>query len=402
MEPSMNEVMQSVTELRKTVETRLDDCITREKAEKLVEDVVHKLHPVAAPKMKLADTQEEVMDRAEAFKSSPFNIKSAPWNSEYGRKFGSMGGYLKAIRSHSADLKAYTGMNEGTPGDGGYLVPTEFSATVFRLMRDLSIIMRIANVIPMNTWKRTFPKQLTNPTIYWPGEAGSKTSSKPTFGQVAQEAKVMAAVIKCTDELLRDSAIDLESFIAGIVAEAMALEIEYMALVGNTGVSNPFMGVRYASGVNVVPMNKETVSFDDIIDLHYSLSQSYADGALTLLSRGGLKKLIKLKDERGQYIWTPPAGNVPAMIWGAPYELSSQIPDNLGDGGDETLALFGNFKKYLLVSPRESIQVLASREASDAGDQTNAFLQDQTWLRFTSAVSVDVAVGGAFSYLQFK
>lgn len=403
-----NETITAIGELRKSIDDMRNGYVGKSeldaKLEKITSDIVAKIHPVQTTRTVPPQNPEEVMERAEGFKGSALNKPSEKWTSEYGKKFGDMRGFLKAIqmRSPALDEKAYTGMSEGTPANGGYLVPTEFSSEVFRLMKDMSIIMRIANVMPMSTWKRTFPKQLTSPAIFWVDEAGSKSQTTTTFGQVSQQAKVMAAVIKCTDELLRDSAINLQSFLAEIVAEAMALEIERVALVGNSGGSDPFSGIRYASGVNVVPMAGASVDFDDVIDLIFSLNQGYAEGARIITSRTGLKKLMKLRDNDGNYIWQPPAGNVPATIWNVPYELSGQIPTNLGTGTDETLALFGNFSRYLLVSPREGITVKPSQDAYDAGDSTNAFLQDQTWLRFTQALSIDVAVGSAFSYLQFK
>jgi len=296
-----------------------------------------------------------------------------------------------------------TVMAEGTPAVGGYLVPTEFSANVIRLMQDSSIIMRIANVLPMSTWKRQIPRQLTSVVAGWVSEGATKAKTNPTFGPLDQVAKVMAAVIKCSDELLRDSAINLTEFLSELVSEAMGLEIERVALVGDvSGVGDPFNGVLHASGAHVITQAEEKVSFDDIADLLFSLSQSYAQNGIIVLSRTGLKHLLKVRDNQGNYVYQPPAGDIPATIWQTPFEISSQIPDDLGDDEDETLALFGNFKKYLLVSPREGLAVKVSQDASDSDDSSNAFLQDQTWLRFTQALSIDVAVPAAFSYLQFN
>lgn len=402
MEPTIQQVMEAVNALRAKMETPNPDVITRAEMEKAAEAAVTKLHPPER-KAVMPETEEEVLARAEQFKKSKYNRRSLPWTSEYGKIFGDMRGFMKALRLRSDSLKTYSGMSEGTPANGGYLVPTEFNAEVIKLMQDVGIIMRLARVLPMSTWKRTFPVQLTNPSIYWVDEARDKTASKTTLTQFEQQAKVMAAVVKCTDELLRDSAINLQSFLAEIIAESMALEIERIALVGDvSGASDPFNGIRYASGVNVVSMSDSTVSFDDVADLIFSLSQAYAQDAKIITSRTGLKKLMKLKDENAAYIWQPPAGNLPPTIWNTPYEISGQIPVNLGTGTDETLAFFGRYDKYLFVSPREEIAVKASQDAYDSGDSTNAFLQDQTWMRFTQACSINVARGGSFSYLQFK
>jgi len=254
----------------------------------------------------------------------------------------------------------------------------------------------------MSTWKRQLPRQLTSVSIGWATEGGNKPVTNPTFGQLEQVAKVMAAVIKCTDELLRDTAINLTAFLSELISEAMALEIERVALLGDTGAGDPFTGIIKASGVNVVSMAGASVSFDDIADLLLSLNAANAQGAAVALSRAGLKKLMKLKDTQGQYIWQPPASSIPATIWNVPYVICPTIPSNLGAGTDCTAAIYGRFNRALLISPREGLAVKMSQDAYDAGDNSNAFMQDQTWLRFTQALSVDVAQGSAFSYLLFK
>ena len=397
------EVAGSITELRKTMEGRLDDCLTREKAEKLVEDVVKRLHPQSSGRQVPPQSPEEVLERAEAFKGSPKNTAEKPWTSEYGRKFGSMRNFLLAAKERHpmlADAKAI--MTEGSSATGGYLVPTEFSYEVLRLLKDASPIMQLANILPMSTWKRQLPRQLTSVSIGWATEGGNKPVTNPTFGQLEQVAKVMAAVIKCTDELLRDTAINLTAFLSELISEAMALEIERVALLGDTGAGDPFTGIIKASGVNVVSMAGASVSFDDIADLLLSLNAANAQGAAVALSRAGLKKLMKLKDTQGQYIWQPPASSIPATIWNVPYVICPTIPSNLGVGADCTAAIYGRFNRALLISPREGLAVKMSQDAYDAGDNSNAFMQDQTWLRFTQALSIDVAQGSAFSYLLFK
>lgn len=290
-------------------------------------------------------------------------------------------------------------------------MPAEFSSEVSRLMLDASPIMRLANVLPMSSWKRHIPKQLTNVSVGWVDESGLRPETNPTFGQIEQVAKVMGAVIKCTDELLRDSAVNLTAFLGELVAEAMALEIERVALIGGVSAyGDPFDGVLKASGVNSVSMEGASVSFDDIANLLFSVSGPAADRGTLVLSRAGLKKLLKLKDGQNNYLWQPPAGNVPATIWNMPYELCSQIPAAFTagaaakTGGDLTAAFFGRFNRHLLVSPRQELELKVSQDASSWNGSSidSAFMQDQTWMRFTQAVSIDVAQGSAFGCLLFK
>ncbi len=303
----MDDIMTSIKELRKTLDGKIESCITKEKAEKLVEDVINRLHP-SASKAVLPSSESDVLERYSAFKRKSSVAGEEKWTSEYGSKFGNMKNFLLAAKNRNSVLNDFKSvLSEGASGatGGGYLVPTEFSAQVIRMMNESSPIMQIANILPMSSWKRQIPKQMTNLQVGWVAENGVKGISNPTFGQLEQTAKVLATVIKCTDELIRDSAINLTQFLSELVAEAMALEIERVALLG--GSSDPFTGVLHASGANKVGMSGDNVSFDDIANLIFSLSEANSKDGVIVLSRAGLNKLMKLKDSNGNYIWAPPS-----------------------------------------------------------------------------------------------
>lgn len=398
-----NEVMSSITELRKVIDSKLEGCINQEKAERIAEEAVKKMQP-AERKVLIPQDGEEVLAKAETFKNSARNTAEKAWTSVYGRKFGSMRNFLKAVRqNHPILSEGKALLNEGTGSAGGYLVPSEFSAEVIRMMGESSKIMKISNILPMSTWKRFIPRQLTNVSVGWVNEGAAHTESNPTFGQIEQVAKVLGAVIKCSDELIRDSAINLTAFLSELVADAMAAEIERVALVGSTAAGDPFNGIMNTSGVGAPVMTGAKVSFDDIAELVFSLNDNYAEDAVMVMSRSALKELIKIKDNTGNYIWQPPVGEVPATIWNTPYIISSQIPHTLGTSLDKTALFYGKFSKHLLISPRQEFEVKISQDASDWGTELqSAFMQDQTWLRFTHALSVNVAQPGAFACMLIK
>lgn len=401
----MDDIMHSIKELRSVLEGKIDSCITKEKAEKMVSDIVNTMHPQER-KAVVPGSQDELLERFATFcTNSKKNIKDENWTSQYGRKFGNMRNFLLAAKDRHANFESGKSiLAESGVSGGGYLVPTEFSAEVARIISEVSPIMKIANVVPMGSWKRQMPKQMSNLSVGWVAENAPRPISSTSFGQIEQVAKVLATVIKCTDELIRDSAINLTAFLSELVAEAMALEIERVALVGSTAQGDPFNGVYNTSGVEQVAMAGTNVSFDDIANLIYKLSDAKAAGSVLVLSRTGLAKLLKLKDSNGNYLWQPPAGNGAPTIWNTPYVVSSQIPNNVDT--DSTLALFGRFNRHLLISPRQELVVKVSQDASawntSSSSTDSAFMLDQTWLRFTQALSIDVTFGEAFSCLKFK
>lgn len=205
----MDEIMHSIKELRKNLETKIDSCITKEKVEKMMSEVLDTLHP-APRKAVFPTTSDGVLERLARF-SSKKSLPEQEWQSEYGRKFGNMRKFLQAAKDrHGLAANEKGILAESGASGGGYLVSTEFSGQVVRLMGDISPIMKIANVIPMGSWKRQIPKQLSNLSVGWVAENAARPISNPAFGQIEQVAKVLATVIKCTDELIRDSAINRE------------------------------------------------------------------------------------------------------------------------------------------------------------------------------------------------
>jgi len=137
----MDEIMHSIKELRKTLESKIDSCITKEKAENIVTDIVNNLHP-AERKAVVPATTDEVLERFAQFAKSSKNAPETPWTSEYGRKFGGMKNFLLAAKDRSFFAEnGKSVLSESGVSGGGYLVPTEFSNAVARIMQDVSPIM---------------------------------------------------------------------------------------------------------------------------------------------------------------------------------------------------------------------------------------------------------------------
>ena len=131
------------------------------------------------------------------------------------------------------------------------------------------------------------------------------------------------------------------------------------------------------------------------------VNAKYRQGSTIVLSTDGLKLIMKLKNDAGDYIWSPPTSSAPGMIWGYPYAVSDQILSTLG-GGDKTGIIFGNFKKHFFISDRGGYEVKSSISASDTASAESAFMQDETWFRFKKRMSLDVAQPEAFVKLLAK
>lgn len=193
-----------------------------------------------------------------------------------GKLFASLGEQLLAVmRAESKvegfvdprlrQLNAATGMSEGVPSDGGFLVQTEYSNDLIRPMYENGQILQRVRRIPIGPGKNGLKMNAVNETsrangsrwggvqAYWTGEGQLKTPSAPTFRTMELNLKKLTGLCYATDELLEDS-VALED----VIRQAFEDEFTFMtedAVVNGDGVGKP-LGFLNAGGT--VQVSKET------------------------------------------------------------------------------------------------------------------------------------------------
>jgi HK97 family phage major capsid protein len=146
-------------------------------------------------------------------------------------------------------LKSVTGISEGIPADGGFLVGTDYATTMLEKTFAASGLLNKVTRIPIsansNSIKipavsdanRADGSRFGGIRAYWMNEGGTKTPSYPSFAQVALELKKLIGYTTCTDELLED-ATALEAWIG----KAFAAEFDFKlidALINGDGAGKP-------------------------------------------------------------------------------------------------------------------------------------------------------------------
>ena len=232
----------------------------------------------------------------------------------------------------------------GTDSEGGYLVPTEFEATLTAALEEENAIRQIANVIT-TSGDRKIPVVATKGTATWVDEEGAIPESDDSFGQVSLGAFKLATMIKVSEELLNDSAFDLEGYIAQSFGGRMGSREEEGFLIGN-GSGKP-TGIFAATGgaqLGVTTAGAAAVTLDEILDLFYSLKSPYRRNATFVMNDSTVKAIRKLKDSTGQYLWQPSVKEAtPDTILSRPLVTSAFVPELAA--GNKTIA-FGDFNYY--------------------------------------------------------
>lgn len=281
---------------------------------------------------------------------------------------GDMGDYFRglALDSWSQRATELRVQTEGTDTEGGHTVPTPVAARVHDLvMAQLAARRAGVTVVPMTAMTNKLPKLTDRGSAAWRNENASLTSTSLTFGAVTFTANSLAALVLVSRELLADSAISFEQFIAREIGKTMALELDRVVWNGSGSAPEPD-GVIDAAGINDTSLSGAAPSWraNDAL-MHRVVAKDYAPTAIVTNPRY-VHDLHYQQDSTGQFVSPSQYQYDVFGSAGANYVTTTQIPANLGVGTDETLALCGDFSE-LAIGLREdvSVQVLRERYADN-------------------------------------
>ena len=232
----------------------------------------------------------------------------------------------------------------GTDTEGGYLVPSEFERKLVEALTEENIFRQLATVIKTSSGDRKIPIVTSKGEASWMDEENAYKLSDDTFGQASLGAYKVGTAIKISEELLNDAAFDLPSYIAKEFARRIGAKEEEAFFVGD-GKGKP-TGIFAATGgaESGATTSTANITFDDVLELFYSLRSPYRKKAVWVLNDSTVKALRKLKDNTGNYIWSPSVqAGVPDTILNRPYKTSSYVPEI--KAGNKCMA-FGDFSYY--------------------------------------------------------
>ena len=236
-------------------------------------------------------------------------------------------------------------LKEGVDSEGGYLVPDEFENTLVSALREENIVRGNATVIKTNSGSHKIPVVTTKGTASWIDEEGAIPEGDDTFGQQTIGAHKVGTIIKVSEELLNDSAFDLENYFATEFARRIGDKEEDAFFNGN-GESKP-LGIFADEGgadVGVTAASATAITADEIINLFYSLKAPYRKHAVWVFNDATIAAVRKLKGTDGQYLWQKALheGDHETLL-GKPIFTSPFVPEI---GAGNKVAAFGNFKFY--------------------------------------------------------
>ncbi|MBU2960133.1 phage major capsid protein [Citreicella sp. C3M06] len=259
------------------------------------------------------------------------------------------------------------GMSTAVAGDGGYLVDPVTSSTVQSVLDSTASIRAIASVVTVEATSFDVLIDQGQTGAGWADEvAASAETGSTTLDRISIKLHELAAMPKASQRLLDDSAFDIETWLAGRIADKFS-RAEAAAFITGDGVDKP-MGILSHPAVdndvwawgNIGYVPSGTAGGigggDAIIDLVYALGAEYRAKASFVMNSKTAGALRKLKDADGRHLWSDGlAAAQPARLLGYPVLICEDMPDI--DADADAIA-FGDFSAGYTIAERPDLRVL--------------------------------------------
>ncbi len=240
---------------------------------------------------------------------------------------------LTALRSNFRQISNV--MQEGVDADGGYLVPVEYDKRLIDVLEEENIMRGLATKIT-TSGEHKINIAATKPAAAWIEEGGALSFGDAKFDQIYLDAFKLHVAIKVTEELLYDSAFNLENYIITMFGRALG-NAEEDAFLNGDGNAKPTGLFHATKGGQIAgtTATQEKIASDELIDLVYALKRPYRKNASFILNDKTLSQIRTLKDNNGAYIWQPSyqAGE-PDKLLGYSLHTSAYAPSNAVAFGD--------------------------------------------------------------------
>ena len=208
---------------------------------------------------------------------------------------------LDALRSNFRKIS--NDLSVGVDSHGGYLVPEEYDSRLIDVLTEECIMRKLGTRIT-TSGEHKINIAGTKPAAAWIEEGGQLSFGDATFDQIIMDAHKLHIAIKVTEELLYDDAFNLENYIITQFGKGLA-NAEEDAFINGDGVGKP-LGLLAAEGgaeIGVTTAAADNITYDELVDLVYSLKRPYRKSAAFLTNDQTIGYLRKLKDQNGHPLW---------------------------------------------------------------------------------------------------
>jgi HK97 family phage major capsid protein len=270
-------------------------------------------------------------------------------------------------------------LSVGSDPDGGYFVTPDISGRIVTKVYETSPMRQHAAVQAISTDALEGIEDLGEAGAGYAGEgAQGSDSTTPQVGKWRIPVYWIDTEPKATQQLLDDSAVDLEAWLAGKVGDKFGRfeNAEFIAgddgkirgITDYTTSADSGSGVTWGtighvlSGASADFVADASKPVDKLIDLMGTLKMEYMSNAKWFTNRAVVVKMRKFKDTTNQYLWQPSLiAGTPETFMGHPVIRMEDMPALAAN----SLSLaFGDMARAYQIVDRQGIRVLRDQYTS--------------------------------------
>jgi len=233
-----------------------------------------------------------------------------------------------------------------TSGAGGYTIPQGFLAELEKKLLYFNNLRNVSRVIRTDTGN-PLPFPVTDDTGN-PATVGAENTAPSetalTFTQVLLGSYRYESLVLTSNELLRDSGLDLASEIGGMLGERIGRKETTDFTTGN-GTTAP-EGVVTGSSAGVTGATTTTITLANIMGLIGSLDYAYQQGASFMMHQAIWNTILQLADSQSRPLFLDLLnGNAPKLL-GYPVVINNAMASSIA--ASAKTILFGDFSKHMI------------------------------------------------------
>ncbi len=285
---------------------------------------------------------------------------------------------------HSGISAALSG---ATDGAGGVTIPRAQSQTIIDLLQPRVALMQMGvQMHDMPAGELRNARFATGPTASYGAENAATVESEPTFEPVQQNFKTLSSLVPIGNALLRHSSASVGMAVRDLMVNVMG-QTKDIALIRYDGSGNLPKGLRHWALAGHV---------DAGVANSVAAVEAAIDGAVNVVEesnvlmvapgwimRPGVKNFLANLRHPTTGFKVYPSIDASGDLKGYPIYTTTQIPNNLGGGGNETEIYFLDAAE-IMVGSSQQITLATSTEAAfvDGGGNTvSAFQRGLTLMR---------------------
>jgi HK97 family phage major capsid protein len=275
----------------------------------------------------------------------------------------------------------------GVDGKGGFLVPTELSASIISLAYTYGQVMANADVQTMISDTKDIVKESGDPIAAWMGATGAASEGTAVpeldfdYTNVRLVANKMGVLTKMSSEITEDAVIDMADNLTVRIARALAKQMDTTGFLGTgNAAAGGFTGILpalAAGSIYTLPAGIDSyvemtkAHFDAIIGkvderadeercAWYVNKKMYVIAMAPIMEAIGGNNQVDLGDGMARK---------KRMFLGYPVNFVSVFPKSTGVMAATWLGGFGDLEQSLVVGVKRQVQIAISTEAGFTTDQ---------------------------------